>query len=651
MKRRMWILITLAVAALVLSACGGLAGEPAIVSTELPPPTVPPEMGFPAAPPDMVQGAAIFSGRCTECHGVNGAGDGPRVASGQVVDVPNFLDPAVPGAQRVSEWFDTITNGRIEKLMPPWRAALSEQERWAVAYYTYTMHAGPEQIARGAEVYADSCAGCHGAGGRGDGPDAARLSGSVGDLTDQANMVSLSDDSIYATITEGVGDPNDGMPAFGDELSESDRRAVTSFVRTLALANAGPVPAAAAATTAPADTNATEEPAAAVATVIPAAATAQPAEPNATEEAAAGPVLTVTGAVTNGTAGAGVPDGLDLSLFVFPTDADPIEITGSSGADGAFTFTDVPYFADAAYAITVTHLDRLFLSDITSGQALSTDPVLSVTIYELTDDPSVLTITLIETQVNVVESRLEVAQFIEVNNSSDRAFSTSDTTADGRPVSLTIPLPPGSVVPSFRDAGRYTYLSDTFTVLDTQPVYPGRIHLVQLVYFIPYAGSAIIEQPLNYAFDGLDQLLVRPTGVDVTADGLASMGTTTLSGLEFMSFNGTRTLPADSVLRVELSGNPAAATMPGTVSTNDLTPLLLVGGGILFGLLLGLFVWSRRRPAAPGMAHGTIEALARQIAELDAAHAAGEIPDDSWTKQRAALKARLTHLLMGEEDS
>jgi mono/diheme cytochrome c family protein len=654
MTRRMAMGLMLLVAVLGLAACDG---EPVIVSTQLPPPTVVTERGFPEAPPDMAQGAAIFAARCTECHGVNGAGDGVRVQTGQLANVPNFLDPEVPGAQRVSEWYDVITNGRIENLMPPWRSALSEEERWAVTYYSYTMHASAEQIARGAEIYAESCAGCHGEGGRGDGPDAARLSGSVGDLTDQANMVSLSDAAIHTTIREGVGDPNDGMPAFGDELNDADIRAVTSFVRTLALENTAAV--AAAATTAPAQ-DVTEEavaPATEAATLAPTAIatlaeTTAAAQPVATEEPMAGPTFTISGTISHGTAGGSVPEGLELSLFVFPPEADPIELEGTSGPGGAFSFSDVLFMEDAAYAITVTYQDRLFLSGIAPGNVLEAEPTLNVTIYELTDDPSVLTISLIETQINVASNRLEVAQFIEVTNSSDRAFSTSELTEDGRPVSLSITLPPGSVVPGFSAPGRYVFLADSFTVQDTQPVYPGRIHLVQIVYLIPYENSAIIEQPLNYAFDGLDQLLVRPTGVDVNAEGLSSMGTTTLGGLEFMSFNGTRTLPAGSVLRVELSGNPGAPASAATMVSSDVAVLLLVGGGVVLGVLVALFVWSRRRgaPSAPAAApKGTVEALARQIAELDAAYAAGEVPEDSYKKQRAGLKARLTNALIGDD--
>lgn len=633
MARRTGILLALILAAWALSACGGLAGEPVIISTQLPPPTVAAERGFPAEPPDMARGAAIFAARCTECHGVNGAGDGSRVQNGQIASVPSFLDPAVPGAQSVLDWFGIITDGRIDQLMPPWRAALDEQERWDVAYYTYTLHAASAQIARGEEIYAQSCAGCHGESGRGDGPDAAGLSRPAGDFTDQARMVRLSDDAIRAAISGGKGESQGGMPAFGDQLGDDDLHAVVSFVRALGLKNIAP----AAAVTASAPT------AQASATTVPAAAAA--ATP-------AGAAFTLSGAVSNGTAGGSVPEGLELSLFIFAPDTDPVEIPGLSGADGAFSFADVPLVADAAYAVTATYQDRLFLSDIATGQGLASDPALNVTIYELTDDPSVLTISLIETQINVAEGRLEVAQFIEVLNHSDRAFSTDETTADGRPVSLEIPLPPGAVVPSFSTPGRYVYLADTFTVQDTQPVYPGRIDLVQLVYLIPYEGSAIIEQPLNYAFDGLDQLLVRPPGVTVAADGLASMGTMTLGGFDFMSFNGTRALPANSVLRVDLSGNPAAASAGGAVST-DIALLLLAGGGVLLGALVALFIWSRRRTGSPAPASpkATVDALARQIAELDAAHAAGEIPDDSYQKQRAGLKARLTNALLGEDHS
>lgn len=637
----------LALLAFLLASCSGLGGEPAIVSTVPPQPTAIPELGYPAQPPDVASGAAIFAARCTECHGASGAGDGSRVQSGQVQNAPNFLDPAVPGSQRVSDWYATITNGRIENLMPPWANALSEQQRWDVATYTYLMHYTPEQLARGADIFADKCVGCHGESGRGDGPDAASLSGAVGDLTDQANMATLSDDQMFVTISEGVGEAGDGMPGFADELSEDDRRAAISYVRTLALASAEPLASAAQSTAAVLEATAPTRQATAV----------NPAEPVATEEPSGAPTITITGTVTNGSAGGEVPADLTVSLFVFPQGENPTEIEQTIDANQSYRFDDVLFAEDAAYAITATYRDRLFLSPIVSGANLSANPALDLAIYELTDDPSVLTISLIETQINVnsTSNSLEIAQFIEVENSSDRAYTTTQMTPDGRAISLVIPLPPGAVVPGFNERSRYAYLPDEFTVVDTQLVYPGEIHLVQLVYLIPYGGSAILEQELNYTFDGLDQLLVRPEGVQVNAEGLASMGKTTVAGREFMSFSGTFTRPAGSVLRVELSGmgagGPSSFDPGGAVVSGDSAALVLLGGAILLGVLIGIFIWARRRSTPPEPPAETADALAKQIADLDAAHAAGEISNSAWKKQRAVLKDRLTQLLVGGDPS
>src|SRR5690242_4509938 len=71
-------------ASLLLAGCGGLAGEPRIVSTLPPSTAAPTEAPYPSSPPDIAAGAQIFAENCTRCHGVGGAGDGELVKSGQV---------------------------------------------------------------------------------------------------------------------------------------------------------------------------------------------------------------------------------------------------------------------------------------------------------------------------------------------------------------------------------------------------------------------------------------------------------------------------------------------------------------------------------------------------------------------------------------
>lgn len=83
------------------------------------------------------------------------------------------------------------------------------------------------RIAKGKKVYVKYCAGCHGAGGAGDG---YKLLGS-----DPANLTSpsikkKSDAALLTTIHEGK--PN--MPSWKVRLSEQDSRAVLAYIRTLA---------------------------------------------------------------------------------------------------------------------------------------------------------------------------------------------------------------------------------------------------------------------------------------------------------------------------------------------------------------------------------------------------------------------------------
>ena len=93
----------------------------------------------------------------------------------------------------------------------------------------------PARPARGAALYGQRCAACHGPFGRGDGGFAADLARPPRDLLaeplrtrDRAGPV--SEEELYRTIT--VGAPAFGMPSF-EHLPEDDRWALVSFVRGL----------------------------------------------------------------------------------------------------------------------------------------------------------------------------------------------------------------------------------------------------------------------------------------------------------------------------------------------------------------------------------------------------------------------------------
>jgi mono/diheme cytochrome c family protein len=98
------------------------------------------------APPDMPEtidlalGAELFAVHCTECHGLTGAGDGELVEVRRVPYPGNFLDPAQTDGKTPQDYFSIIANGNLDGVMPNWDGTFDNDQLWAVAMYTYTLH-------------------------------------------------------------------------------------------------------------------------------------------------------------------------------------------------------------------------------------------------------------------------------------------------------------------------------------------------------------------------------------------------------------------------------------------------------------------------------------------------------------------------------
>lgn len=87
-------------------------------------------------------------------------------------------------------------------------------------------------IERGAKVYADNCASCHGLAGHGDGPAAANLSPRPADLAWLSRMpMGRWDGFMSWTVSEGGGPVGSAMPSYKDSLAEGDRWAVIAYVQ------------------------------------------------------------------------------------------------------------------------------------------------------------------------------------------------------------------------------------------------------------------------------------------------------------------------------------------------------------------------------------------------------------------------------------
>lgn len=87
----------------------------------------------------------------------------------------------------------------------------------------------------GAVLYSRFCAGCHGSGGKGDGPNARALPVPPARHASREAMSARPDDSLYDTIAGGgaIMNRSPRMPAYGTTLSPPQIRALVRHIRSL----------------------------------------------------------------------------------------------------------------------------------------------------------------------------------------------------------------------------------------------------------------------------------------------------------------------------------------------------------------------------------------------------------------------------------
>ncbi len=595
MRTLLWVAV-----GLLVTACGDLAGEPRIVSTLPPAPTVVPtqaEADLSHLPQLVRDGAAIYAANCTACHGIDGSGNGELVQSEEVPHPGDMTDRDAVAIDTPELWFNTVTNGNLANLMPPWGNALTTEERWAVTLYSYTRSYTPQRMARGEAVWADI-----------DGIDV---------VTDTAAMIALSDADVFEQLAEQVED-------------EADRWAAVAYARTLSLQADG-----------------------AIETLV---AQAQPSangdEVPAGAEVALEPIVAdVVGQVLNGTADAALPD--DLTVTLYEVDASFRTVStqeAQTDADGNFTFADMTIQPEMNYVVGTIYEDRPFFGDVQPGAGVTEDGLdLRLTIYEITNDASVISIDRIAYQVTGRGENLQILEVVFFENSSDRAFSAEQPLAEGVYGSVIVETPPGAVILGFGDnSRRYVESPDEFLVVDTQMVLPGNDHNIQLVYALPYnADGAVIEHPLNYALDGNMQLLVNPTTLDVVSEQLPPLGIETIGSNEYATYGGVLEVPAGGAVRYEVSGSLNPTQLVTDQRADYTLPIVLfaISGAAGLGAVALFFVGRR----SSSNIDRQIDALVRQIAALDDDHERGQLNHDVWHKQRNELKAKLAEL-MAERD-
>jgi mono/diheme cytochrome c family protein len=582
-------------------------------------PTAAPSLAAPRLAPDLSAGEALFAEKCAPCHGPTGRGDGAQ-ASNLPVPPAVLAEASIARSAIPDEWYSLVTIGRLDRFMPGF-TSLNDSDRWSVVAYALSLGLEQDVLDQGEQVFQRACAECHAEDGRGG------ESGS--DLTAPGFQAERSLQAIFDGITQGVAP---GMPGFEASLSEEERWAAASYVRELGL-QAGPIAAQPTTTvTAEAAPSGTAGP----------AETGAPTTPAATTAASAPPVLVgvIEGTVLSGTAGAALPDGLEVTLHGLDGETEVITETKAVGPDGRFAFDVDELVSGRLFVATLDYGGELYASEVVHLTAETPTASLPVTVYEATTEAASVQVDRLHILVSSAgEGLLQIVELWILSNTGDR---TVIPPADGG--GLGGSLPEGAAQVSFDEptpGERYRVVGSEF--FDRRGLQPGAgTGEWVFSYILPYERRVDLLRTTDYAIGSI--VLLLPEGMSVSAEGLVDTGSRDLQGESLHTYSLGPISPQEEI-RLTLSGGPRSTGSP-TAAAEWIIGVAVLGIALI---VVGL-VWRRSpRPRAAGIE--TEEAdLLLSLAALDRDFEAGRISEDDYRRRREPLKRRAMSTLRRSHD-
>jgi mono/diheme cytochrome c family protein len=624
-------LALLAIATVVITACNFTLAEDITPPPNYVPPTPMATLGplFPAQAPSTENGELIFAEKCAPCHGATGLGDGEQgIQLG--VTVPAFGLPEIARPASPAQWYTVVTQGNMERFMPPF-ASLNDQERWDVVAYAMTLHTSQDEIAQGKELFEANCADC-----------------STDFFQDQAAMSALSGVELARIVKQG----NDQIPAFGAALSEDEVWAVAAYLRSLSFDTDSIVSAPAASAT-PEAVTLTETPSEAETT--PAGTlegTQQALVTSETTTVAREGFGTVSGSIENNTGGDLPPD-LKVTLRGYDHGADPsagpqevFSQEGTVGADGSFMFENIEM-----------PLNRIFLAELTydgidlqSGFAIVKDSNTNlalppITLYGKTEDTTALIVD--ETRI-FFEYGTDVVQVFSVysfRNPSDEIILVKLNDKGEIPFLKAPEGVSGFGYEPMQDSEPFQQIENGFAVPPSEGSY-GMIAFGS----VPKANKFGFTQ--EFVLPASAVTVFVPEGVTIQNSKATDLGVQAIQNFNFRIYELGSVLAGEK-LSLSVSGTPkdsATASTPGAVTSHQ---NLLIGAGALGVALILAGAWmylrDRNREEDTDIEEQdefeSSEDVIDAIIALDDLHRAKKISVEAYQKRRAELKEILKGIM------
>ena len=362
--------------------------------------------------------------------------------------------------------------------------------------------------------------------------------------------------------------------------------------------------------------------------------------------------ITVKGDVVNGTQGAG-PFAAELPVLLLVSAQDgSLAATGQTTTDaaGRFRIDQVDLLEGGTYTVGVEYAGVLYRTSLTAEDL---DRELRLTVYETTEDVSVVAVTsqlMVVADVDKDGRQVTVAELVHLVNRGDRTLLPAPLES-GRMSFLRFSLPNHSselIVSSDLPPGEVISVGTGFAL--TSPVAPGD-HAIEFSYVFPYSGDRVsFSQNLLQGAE-IYQVLVPKRLPAVQITGLEPVALVNIDGSEYRAWEGRDFSPGGGpALELVHLPQPGLLVRLENSLTNDTlwrnAIPVAAAAALAFLLLFGAFKVPRGTAAQGGPAPGDSSrdgssALVQAIAELDEQYRRGEVAEDRYQSTRQGLKSRV----------
>ena len=354
----------------------------------------------------------------------------------------------------------------------------------------------------------------------------------------------------------------------------------------------------------------------------------------------------VKGQIVNGTENSLPPFGLTVTLH--KQDPDTYEEAATiTDTKGNFSFENVPLDPDALYGVTIRYQGVVYGTDIDLRQ--ETLPPLLVTIYETSDDDSLLEVSsssLLIPQVDKINQDVYALEIVNVVNSSDRTYVPGPQPMD----LLRFGLPPGAKglqIDTGLVAADAIQVDRGFAITANVP--PGE-HEVMFSYNFGYEGDSVaFDKSYLYGADNARILVPYEIG-DLSSADLGDPGEVQIGEKNYQLIEASD-IARESRASLRISSLPQATLWDRTKATATGIPYELAAPALLGLLMLSLIaITLARREGLFGtrISNGPIfegdphSAIISQIADLDRSLEEGKVRETDYHAKRQALLDRLT---------